>query len=209
MSSEKQIEQEIQEKGLTAPRITPDHIDACIVSEHYFIAGEAAGAIYSSTYPEALEKCAALDCLTFCVLVLKNGFTVTGESACASPENFNAEIGRKIARANAREKIWALEGYLLKQRLYESHLIGADAVFVGGLTSDGTIEPVAETTLQPHQQRVIDEKEQLGERLGKLSAFLEKDQPDFIDDAEWQRLTNQHMHMNEYHEILIDRINHF
>ena len=63
--------------------------------------------------------------------------------------------------------------------------------------------------MQPHQQRVVDEKEQLGERLSKLSAFLEKGQPDFIDDAEWQRLINQHMHMNEYHEILIDRINHF
>lgn len=116
--SDQQIEQEILAKGLTAPRITPDHIDACIVSEHYFIAGEAVGAIHSGTYPQALDKCAALDCLTFCVLVLKNGFTVTGESACASPENFNAEIGRKIARANAVQKIWPLEGYLLKQRLH-------------------------------------------------------------------------------------------
>lgn len=59
----------------------------------------------------------ALDLLTFCVLVLKNGFTVTGESACASPENFDAEIGRKIARQNAVNKIWMLEGYLLKESL--------------------------------------------------------------------------------------------
>jgi len=57
--------------------------------------------------------------LTICVLTLRNGFTVTGESASASPENFNKEIERKIAKDNAREKIWALEGYLLKQRLYE------------------------------------------------------------------------------------------
>jgi len=57
--------------------------------------------------------------LTVCCLKLKNGFTVTGESAAASPENFDVEIGKKIARTNAREKIWALEGYLLKQRLYE------------------------------------------------------------------------------------------
>lgn len=49
----------------------------------------------------------------------KNGFTVTGESACASPENFDAEIGRKIARQNAVNKIWMLEGYLLKQKLSE------------------------------------------------------------------------------------------
>ena len=57
--------------------------------------------------------------LTFCVLVLKNGFTVTGESACASPENFDEEIGRKIARANAEQKIWPLMGYELKQRLIQ------------------------------------------------------------------------------------------
>ncbi len=56
---------------------------------------------------------------TFCVLVLRNGFTVTGESACASQENFDAEIGRKIARQNAVNKIWMLEGYLLKQKLSE------------------------------------------------------------------------------------------
>ena len=61
----------------------------------------------------------SLNLLTFCVLALKNGFTVTGESACASPENFDADIGRKIARENAVEKIWLLEGYLLKQHLHE------------------------------------------------------------------------------------------
>jgi len=49
---------------------------------------------------------------------LQNGFTVTGESACASPENFDAEIGRKIARENARNKLCMLVGYLLKNRLF-------------------------------------------------------------------------------------------
>lgn len=61
----------------------------------------------------------ALGLLTFCVLVLKNGFTVTGESACASQENFDAEIGRKIARENAINKVWMLEGCLLKQQLHD------------------------------------------------------------------------------------------
>ena len=55
--------------------------------------------------------------LTFCVLVLRNGFTVTGESACASPENFDAEIGRNVARANAVQKIWPLMGYELRSQL--------------------------------------------------------------------------------------------
>lgn len=62
----------------------------------------------------------ALKLLTFCVLVLRNGFTVTGESACASPENFDADLGRKIARQNAINKVWPLMGYALKQRLSES-----------------------------------------------------------------------------------------
>lgn len=59
----------------------------------------------------------SLQLLTFCVLVLRNGFAVTGESACASPENFNAEIGRRIARENAIAKVWPLMGYALKDRL--------------------------------------------------------------------------------------------
>lgn len=122
--TEQTIEQEIQTKGLTAPRLTPSHIDSVIVCEHYFTAADGVVGAYHNddtvhaesagvTYPTTLPL------LTFCVLTLENGFKVTGESACASPENFDAEIGKKIARENAREKIWLLEGYLLKQRMYE------------------------------------------------------------------------------------------
>lgn len=121
--SDKDIEQEIQAKGLTAPRVTPQHIESLIVSEHCFtaydgIGGEGAQATYKSPF-DLSESQDALKLLTFCVLVLRNGFTVTGESACASPKNFDAEIGRKIARENAVNKIWMLEGYLLKQKLSE------------------------------------------------------------------------------------------
>lgn len=94
--NEAAIEAEIQAKGLNAPRLTPDHIDRQIAGEEYAVFGGV---------------------LTVCVLTLQNGFTVTGESACASPANFNAEIGRKIARENARAKIWPLEGYALRNRL--------------------------------------------------------------------------------------------
>lgn len=111
------IEKEIQAKGLTAPRITPSGIEANIVDEHYFTAGEGVAA---TLHKQVTGVRGELDLLTFCVLVLKNGFTVTGESACASPENFDAEIGRKIARENAINKIWPLMGYQLKQRLHES-----------------------------------------------------------------------------------------
>lgn len=120
--SDKDIEQEIQAKGLTAPRVTSQHIQSLIVGEYYFTAAD--GVQQSLHKQDDLTRlCGAhaeLDLLTFCVLVLKNGFTVTGESACASPENFDGEIGRKIARENAVNKIWMLEGYLLKQSLSEA-----------------------------------------------------------------------------------------
>lgn len=115
------IEQEIQDKGLTAPRVTPADIEANIACEHYFTAQNGVDGGYSHGAPQ--HK--ALGLLTFCVLVLRNGFTVTGESACASPENFDAEIGRKIARQNAVQKIWPLMGYALRNALHaeeETHL---------------------------------------------------------------------------------------
>lgn len=116
------IEQEIVAKGLTAPRITPPDIEANIVSEHYFTADPInfvsdAEDGYRSIGDEGLHAHKSLRLLTFCVLVLRNGFTVTGESACASPENFDAAIGRKIARANAAQKVWPLMGYALRNEL--------------------------------------------------------------------------------------------
>lgn len=91
------IEKEIQSKGLNAPRITPDMLDAEIASEDFHV--------FSGS------------CLTVCCLTLRNGFTVTGESACASPENFNEELGQKIAKSNARDKIWPLLGFRLRDQL--------------------------------------------------------------------------------------------
>ncbi|MFA5040037.1 MAG: Gp49 family protein [Bdellovibrionales bacterium] len=93
MPSEDEIEKEIQEKGLTAKRLTPADIDAVIAKEYYH------------RVPETT--------MTICVLTIRNGFMVTGESAAVSLENFDEEIGKKIAYENARNKIWALEGYLL------------------------------------------------------------------------------------------------
>lgn len=116
--NDQSIEQEIQAKGLTAPRVTPQDIESNIEVEHYFTAAEGyKGA--TGLDPRGVIGGRPLSLLTFCVLVLRNGFTVTGESACASPENFDAEIGRKIARQNAVQKIWPLMGYALRQRLHE------------------------------------------------------------------------------------------
>lgn len=121
--NDQQIEKEIQDKGLTAPRITFEDIEANITSEHYFTAFDGAcnkGELAKYHGDQEVQKSIqALELLTFCVLVLKNGFTVTGESACASPENFDAVLGRKIARQNAVQKMWPLMGYELKQRLHE------------------------------------------------------------------------------------------
>ena len=96
-TDEGRVEAQIQAKGLTAPRLTPGWIDDVIHGAAYHVFGDT--------------------CLTVCCLTLRNGFTVTGESACASPENFDAKLGEEIAYRNARDKIWALEGYLLKERL--------------------------------------------------------------------------------------------
>lgn len=110
------IEQEIKDKGLTAPRVKPEDIEANVASEFYFTATDGVlGASEMGTKPAG--RACSLDLLTFCVLVLRNGFTVTGESACASPENFDPAMGRKIARANAVNKVWPLMGYELKSKL--------------------------------------------------------------------------------------------
>ena len=102
------IEEEIVRKGKTAPRITPQHIDDQIANENL---GRASDMFSGAPISESMK------CLTICVLTLKNGFTIVGKSACASPENYDAEIGAKIAREDARRQIWALEGYLLRSKL--------------------------------------------------------------------------------------------
>ena len=128
-TTDEAIEQEIQAKGLTAPRVTPADIEANIAAEIYSTgldcASEAAGdarGVFNRIKPDVDLTVVndSLRLLTFCVLVLRNGFTVTGESACASPENFDAEIGRKIARQNAVQKIWPLLGYELRTKLADS-----------------------------------------------------------------------------------------
>ena len=94
---EKSIEAKLIDKNLNAPRLNPEKIDSLIVDEAYYV------------FPNTT--------LTICCLTLKNGYQVVGKSACASSENFNEEIGRDIAKTNARAQIWDLEGYWLKSKL--------------------------------------------------------------------------------------------
>ncbi|MDX9742092.1 MAG: Gp49 family protein [Gammaproteobacteria bacterium] len=136
--NDREIEQEIQAKGLTAPRVTPADIEANIDRSFYFTAAQGAekaardAGCYAAGEPHHGK---ALGLLTFCVLVLRNGFTVTGESACASPENFDAELGRKIARQNAVDKVWPLMGYALKERLAAGD---AESPLAAGLSTKGS-----------------------------------------------------------------------
>jgi len=104
-TADQAMEYKIQEAGLNAPRLTPAHIDSVIKQIHYHI-------VPNTT-------------TTICSLVLFNNFVVNGESAAVSLANFNEEIGKEIAYNNARDKIWMLEGYLLKQKLYEKEKANA------------------------------------------------------------------------------------
>lgn len=98
--SESEIETLIQERGLNAPRLTPELIDAQIKYVEYW------------RVPNTTT--------TVCAMVLQNNFTIIGQSAAASMANFDEEIGKQIAYQDAREQIWKLEGYVLKNKLMES-----------------------------------------------------------------------------------------
>ena len=97
LDSDQQTEDAIVAKGLTAPRITPDSLEAKIADEAYHV------------FPGTT--------VTVCLLTLENGFSVVGESAAVSEANFDADIGRQVARRRARDRMWQLEGYLLRERL--------------------------------------------------------------------------------------------
>jgi hypothetical protein len=101
--NEQEIQNEIQMKGLNAPRLTPKHIDEVIVSESFTLLPSGKTMI--------------------CELVLQNGFSVRGESSVVDKTNFDEEIGKKISREDARDKIWILEGYLLQERLHQERCL--------------------------------------------------------------------------------------
>lgn len=175
-ASEEAIEKRIVEVGLTAPRIVPQQIDDAIVREDYHV------------FPGTT--------VTIALLELRNGFCVTGESAAASPENFNEQIGRDIARRNARDKIWSLEGYALRNRLSQHPpLVIADIEAAKSLS---------------HQDRVRAEKDALDGNLSHLDAFIVEN-PTFgtLDTAEQTRLKSQAEAMRILSRILAARIDAF
>jgi len=98
------LESQIQASAPTKPRLTPDYIESRVVRTTFTLLPSGK--------------------VLVCELLLQNGFSVRGESAVVCVENFRMDIGERIARENAIDKIWELEGYLLQQRLHEEFMEG-------------------------------------------------------------------------------------
>jgi hypothetical protein len=118
------IDQAHERLGHTAPRVTPADLEASIASAHYFTAAEG---VIGASGCERGSMHGPLNLVTICVLVMRNGFVEIGTSAPASPENFNAELGQRLARENAVRKLWPLMGYALREQLHRSQGVGEAA----------------------------------------------------------------------------------
>lgn len=148
--NDQQIEQEIQAKGLTAPRLRPSDIEAEIVHEVYCTPADAVRFAWITSDPVGradLERkdriieslptrsysgaCIDIDAntnvppalghVTICVLILRNGHKIVGvNTGPVSGANFDVELARKMARQNAIDQIWPLMGFLLRERLLEA-----------------------------------------------------------------------------------------
>lgn len=118
--NDQQVEQEILAKNLTAPRITPADLENTIAYESYFNAGDGYYGrwLKSTRGPREADYPLVLDQVTICCLILKNGTKVIGvNTGPVSPGNFDAELGRKLARSNATDQIWPMLGYELRTKL--------------------------------------------------------------------------------------------
>lgn len=82
-----------------APRVTKEYIESRIQSNKFVRFSET---------------------VTLCEILLDNGYSVRGESACVNPANYNKEIGERIAFDNAFDKLWPLFGFLLAEKNKEA-----------------------------------------------------------------------------------------
>lgn len=171
-TSDAGIERDIKAVGADKfPRVTPADLQANIVSEYYFTAMDGVAGADNPGIVAGVPRNTPLDLLTFCVLTLRNGFTVTGESACASPENFNEEIGRKIARENAVQKVWPLMGYALKERMHQGLMNGLFST--ASALAGADVETIARACHEVNRAYCA--------ALGDLS------QPTWEDAPDWQK----------------------
>jgi len=125
--NETELENQINAAGATeGRRVEITDVNDAILSAHYVNIGAANKAVGSHVLSGNLIRdfdLTNLSTITHCTLILKNGYTVTGESVCVDPKNFKEEIGRSIAYNNARDKIWGLLGFALKSEITNTKLI--------------------------------------------------------------------------------------
>lgn len=131
-NNEPVTEMELKAKAV-APRVTPEQIEGQIAfvsytngydlmmdAAHHVTDGE--GVHIHSMKLSTGELGGVLTRFTVCMIILKNGFIVTGTSAPASGANFDANIGERLAYQDAFNKLWPLFGFELKQRLYKENV---------------------------------------------------------------------------------------
>lgn len=177
MNNDQAIEQQIQAKGLTAPRVTPEDIAANIHHIETLKHVTQSGQVFR-----------------WAILVMQSGFGVVGEpSVAVSPENDDAEIGEQVAFDNSREEMWPLMGFALKQKLHEQAALEPTFTIRG-------------KELPPHQNRVMVEAAELADKVEKLTAFTVTPMFDRLDPDEQGRLRTQLVAMRTYGNILGERI---
>lgn len=100
-------------------KVTEELIESRIVGKYFFNLGEAVNSTCTEVAPKDLAR---MSLVTKCVLVLENGYTIVGHSACVDPAIYNEQLGQQYAYKNAIDKIWALEGYVLANQMHEQAL---------------------------------------------------------------------------------------
>lgn len=189
-----EMERDIQALELTAPRVTPEQIDALMRGVRYEV----------QVVPGTTT--------TLATAIAANGFTLAiGMTACADPANFNADLGAKYAikdaEAKARQELWKLEGWRLKCHLEGPMLIVSGDCLITGVICSSKVRGVDTESRNPcHIERMRQEQEQLAERTGKLEAFISSETFELLPHQERGHMKFQLIAMREYLAVLNERI---
>lgn len=214
-ATDAELEAKIEAKGLTAPRLTSEHIQALIVDEIY-------------TRIDGTN-------VTICTLTLANGHKVVGvNEGPVSAANFDQEIGCELAYKHAVDQVWPLEGYLLRERLFraatedekvnklrdlvavqtdpgnagasEYHRGMANGLVLALSVFTGQEPAFLDAPKLTFQERVVLERDELADKLKRLAEFIAGDVFGTLDQDEQWRLRTQHDAMTAYCHTLDARI---
>lgn len=130
-------------REVTTVALTDKDVESQIVSEYAVCAWDAYGEHPNVT----LDAERALRCITMVVLVMRNGFPIVGTSVCAAPENYDANEGRKLARADAIDRLYFAEQYAQRNRL-----MGLDVPVAPSDLTAGELDRSETTTAPPYRQ---------------------------------------------------------